>query len=119
MAEPVVFFEVLGADGDALRSFYGDLFGWDINKVDGPMDYGMVSGSDGGIDGGIGAAPGGGPGHVTFYVHSDDPQQALSKAEALGGRTVQPPTKLPNGGVIALVADPEGHTVGLVKPAAS
>jgi uncharacterized protein len=116
MGQPVVFFEVLGKDGDALRSFYGQLFGWQYEAMP-PMDYGMVGAAgDTGISGGVGAAPDGGPGHVTFYVQTDDPQAALSKAENLGGKTVQPPTAIPGGGVIALVADPEGHRVGLFKP---
>ena len=28
MGQPVVHFEVIGKDPDALRSYYGDLFGW-------------------------------------------------------------------------------------------
>ena len=28
MTHPVMWFEVLGKDGDALRNFYGKLFGW-------------------------------------------------------------------------------------------
>ena len=28
MTHPVMWFEVLGADGGKLRKFYGDLFGW-------------------------------------------------------------------------------------------
>ena len=118
MANPVVFFEVLGSDGESLRSFYHDLFDWKIDRMPPPMDYGMVApGGEGGIEGGIGAAPEGGSGHSTFYVQTDDPQAALDRSEELGGRTVHAPTRLPSGGVIALLADPEGHTIGLFKPA--
>ena len=119
MANPVVFFEVLGSDGDALRGFYHELFDWKIDRMPPPMDYGMVApGGEGGIEGGIGTAPGGGTGHATFYVHADDPQAVLDRSQELGGSTIQPPTELPGGGVIALLADPEGHTIGLYKPAA-
>ena len=38
----------------------------------------------------------------------------LAKATALGGSTVQPPLRLPgDNGSIAVLADPEGHAVGL------
>jgi uncharacterized protein len=116
---PVVFFEVLGKNGEALRSFYGDLFGWSFNLVGGPFDYAMVSAGDGGIEGGVGTAAPGSPGHTTFYVATNDVETALARAESLGGSTVMPAFELPGGGVVALFADPEGHTVGLYKPAAT
>jgi uncharacterized protein len=117
MSNSVVFFEVVGEDGAALRSFYGELFGWAIDEVSGPMDYGLVNSEDAGIEGGIGATVHGGTGHTTFYVQSEDPQAMLTRAEGLGAKTLLPPTELPGGGVIALLADPEGHPVGLSKPA--
>jgi len=52
---------------------------------------------------------------VTFYVEVDDPAAALEKIAQLGGKTVQEPVDVPNGPTIALFADPEGHTIGLVK----
>ena len=119
MPHPVIFFEVVGKDGAALRGFYRDLFGWRIDEVPAPMDYGMVAGEDAGIEGGIGATPNGGAGHTTFYVHSDDPEATLKRAQELGASTLIGPTELPGGGVIALLADPEGHPVGLYRPASS
>jgi predicted enzyme related to lactoylglutathione lyase len=53
---------------------------------------------------------------VTFYVELDDPQAYLAKAEKLGGKTVVPPTEVPEFGLtFAFFADPEGHVVGLSK----
>ena len=114
MGNPVVHFEVIGKDGPALRSFYGDLFGWRAEEVGPPMDYGMVDASQAGIDGGIGAAQEG-EGHVTFYVQVPDLQAALDRAESLGGRTRMPPTEVGDQTRIALFEDPEGHTIGLVQ----
>ena len=31
MGQPVVHFEILGKDGDALKSYYSQLFGWEID----------------------------------------------------------------------------------------
>ena len=113
---PVVHFEVLGRDAGALKRFYSDAFGWSLGPAEGPMEYTMVHFGDGGggIDGGIGKAPQGG-GHSTFYVGVDDLAAALKQIERLGGKTIQPPTQVPDGVAFALFADPEGHVVGLVK----
>jgi uncharacterized protein len=114
MPNPVVHFEVLGKDAEALQAFYGQVFDWQLNPV--MPTYAMVStGVDGGIAGGVGAPPDAGAGHVTFYVAVEDLSAALQQVESAGGRTVQPPMDVPNGPSIALFADPEGHVIGLVK----
>jgi uncharacterized protein len=120
MGRPVVHFEVVGKDGAALRSFYGELFEWRID-ADNPMNYGMVSKDDNrsedgrGIGGGIGEAPEGYDGHVTFYVEVPDVEAALEKVERLGGTRMMGPDEVMKGLVIGLFSDPEGHTIGLVK----
>ena len=54
MAHPVMWFEVLGKDGDALRNFYAKLFGWTFD-ANNPIGYGMVdTGAKRGVPGGIG-----------------------------------------------------------------
>jgi predicted enzyme related to lactoylglutathione lyase len=113
MAHPVVHFEIIGADGSALQSFYGDLFGWKIN-ADNPMNYGIVEKEGGGIGGGIGPSMDGST-RVTVYVLADDLQAALDKAEQLGGKTVMPITEIPNTATFALFSDPSGNIVGVVK----
>lgn len=114
-SSPVVHFEILGQDAQALRTFYSEAFGWPLGPAeDGMMEYSMVHIKDrGGIDGGIGKAPRG-PGHATFYVGVADAQAALDRIERLGGRTIAPPTAIPGGVTFALFADPEGHVVGVV-----
>ena len=37
MGQPVVHFEVVGKDAGKLRDFYGDLFGWKFNQVEGSL----------------------------------------------------------------------------------
>jgi predicted enzyme related to lactoylglutathione lyase len=116
MPNPVIHFEVLGKDAEALQSFYGQVFDWQLNPV--MPTYAMVStGGDDDVAGGVGATPDGSDGHVTFYVEVDDLGGALQQIESAGGRTVQPPMDVPGGPSIALFADPEGHVVGLVKAA--
>jgi predicted enzyme related to lactoylglutathione lyase len=118
MANPVLWFEVLGKDGKALRKFYSSLFGWAIEDSDpsGEIDYGLVAASDGGIGGGIGSSPDGSGGFATFYVEVDDPDAFLAKATELGGKTILPLTEIPGFGLkYAYFADPEGHVIGISK----
>jgi hypothetical protein len=77
MAHPVVWFEVTGKDGDRLRSFYCELFGWEFQQVPG-ADYGIVTGVQPGIPGGVGAADKG-PAGPRFYIEVPDQEAALSQ----------------------------------------
>jgi uncharacterized protein len=121
MGQPVVHFEVLGKDGDKLKKYYSELFGWEIDSNN-EMSYGMVSregnqAPDGlGIGGGIGAGPEGYEGHVTFYVAVDDIEEALQKAESLGGTRVMGPERIMDMLDLGQFKDPEGHLIGLVQP---
>jgi|SRR5947208_10896250 len=120
MGQPVVHFEIIGKDGDKLRSYYAELFGWEFD-ADNPMNYGMVqrdgnTNADGiGIGGGVGAGPEGYDGHVTFYIEVPDVEAALAKAESLGGSRTMGPEKVSDEVEIGLFNDPEGHHVGVVK----
>ncbi len=120
MGHPVVHFEVIGQDGQKLRSYYSDLFEWDIDDSN-PMDYGIVAregnlNPDGiGIGGGV-AGYEGQEGHVTFYVEVPDVEAALQKAEELGGTRVMGPDEVPGVGVtLGHLKDPEGHLIGVIE----
>ncbi|MDX6720704.1 MAG: uncharacterized protein QOJ63_2958 [Solirubrobacteraceae bacterium] len=122
MGQPVVHFEVIGRDGEKLRGYYSELFGWEID-ADNPMSYGLVQrdanlNPDGiGIGGGIGQGPEGHPGHVTFYVEVPDVEAALAKAESLGGTRVMGPDKVMERIELGLFNDPEGNLIGVVRSA--
>jgi len=120
MGQPVVHFEIIGKDGDALQRYYSELFGWEID-ADNPMKYGLVQregnvNPDGiGIGGGIGAGPDDYDGHVTVYVEVPDVEAALAQAESLGGTRMMGPDEVLEGLVIGLFTDPEGHTIGVMR----
>jgi predicted enzyme related to lactoylglutathione lyase len=111
MANKVMWYEVLGSDGDKLKGFYADLFGWKYKDAPG-MNYGMTDPEATGIGGGVGAGPGGAS-WSTFYVGVEDVERSLAQATKLGAKVLMPVTKLPDV-TIAVFADPEGHPVGLV-----
>lgn len=114
MPNPVVHFEILGKDSKKLQQFYAQLFDWHVD-ANNPMDYGMVdTHAEGGINGGISSTEDGANG-VTIYIEVDDLQSYLNKAERMGGKTVVPPTEIPNMVTFAQFRDPEGNVIGLVK----
>jgi uncharacterized protein len=120
---PVVHFEIIGNDPEKLRSYYGDLFGWEFDmpspvarEVSEPGSYGflnLVTSEDGtGIRGGVG----GGPGYqsrAVFYVQVPNVEAALQRAERLGGTRVMGPATSPNGLVVGHFTDPEGTLIGV------
>ena len=117
MGSPVMWFEITSKDPDRARTFYTQLFGW---TGEAPPELGGYTLLDTGapaeaVGGGIGAAdPDGLPPGILMYVRVDDLAGTLSKAATLGGSTLLEPMTLPaDNGSIAVLADPEGHAVGL------
>ncbi|MDQ2857872.1 MAG: VOC family protein [Candidatus Eremiobacteraeota bacterium] len=118
MADPVVYFEIVGNDAPALRAFYSAAFGWQIGERmpgAGIADYTLIEPARGGVAGGIGAAPNGYDGHITFYVAVADVARALEAIEKSGGKRMMGPERVPGGPIIALFRDPEGRVVGLTQ----
>jgi len=115
MANPIVWFEVIGQDADKMKAFYGKLFGWTFNNLPEMGGYGLVNDASP-VAGGIGQAPEG-PGWTTFYVQVDDLEATVATAREDGGKVLMPPMTLPEGGTIAVFADPEGRPVGVMQPA--
>jgi predicted enzyme related to lactoylglutathione lyase/pimeloyl-ACP methyl ester carboxylesterase len=124
MGQPVVHFEITGSDPERLRSYYGDLFGWEFDTsppvspaVSEAGNYGFVNPTDGGIPGGVGGGAGY-EGHVMFYVGVPDVEAALQQAESLGGTRRMGPERAPGGSlVVGHFTDPQGHLIGVAGTA--
>lgn len=127
MADPVVHFEIIGKDPERLRSYFGDLFGWEFDTsapvaeaVSEPANYGFVNRvttSDGtGIPGGVGGGANY-QSHVLFYIGVPAVEAALAKAESLGGQRRMGPERAPTGLVVGHFTDPEGNLIGVAGPA--
>lgn len=113
MGAPVTWFEISTTDAKAVREFYAELFGWDLQVLE-EANYALVDvGVESGIGGGIGEAQG--ANQVIFYIEVDDPQAYLDRIEGAGGTTVVPVTEIPDMVTFAQFADPQGNVVGLVK----
>ena len=113
MPNPVIHWEITGKDAPKLQQFYANLFGWSVDSNN-PMNYGLVdTQTEDGINEGI-AQEQESATRVTVYVQVDDLQAYLDKAESLGGKTILPPTVIPDTVTLAMFTDPEGNITGMV-----
>lgn len=110
----VIHFEIVGKDQKALQAYYSDLFGWKLD-TSAPGGYGMTDPAATGVVVGVGGTQDGSAGHVTGYVTVADINATLAKATDLGGRVIAPRFSPDGNAWLALVADPEGHVVGLTE----
>jgi predicted enzyme related to lactoylglutathione lyase len=113
--QTIVYFEIIGADSERLRSYYSELFDWRFDVATTPrgFDYASVRDDDVGIGGAVGAAPPGTSGYVTFYVAVADVEATLARAQVLGGTRIFGPDRLTDTLQIGMLTDPEGHMIGV------
>jgi predicted enzyme related to lactoylglutathione lyase len=115
MSDPVVQWQMVATNPDAVAAFYRDLFGWQITAHN-ALGYREVNSGNGGTPGGIWPAPPeGGHSFVQLFIAVTDVAQTVQQALKLGAGVVVPPTSLPDGDTIAIVADPNGMTFGVMQ----
>jgi uncharacterized protein len=99
------------SDSDAAKSFYGGLFGWQSEDMDGAggtctifrLDGKHVAGCFEGPDGGAGVPP-----HWNSYLQGSD-----VRVMEHDGQVVVDPLEVAAGGRVSVVADPQGAAFGL------
>jgi uncharacterized protein len=122
----IVHFEIPSDDIERSRTFYNELFGWDIEKWTGSMpataegrEYWIISTVD---DKGNKALGGGmmkrqSPQQqgTTNYFDVKSVQEYSSKVEKLGGKVITPKMPVPGVGYIAICTDTENNTFGILE----
>jgi uncharacterized protein len=116
MADPVLQWQLVATDPDRLVKFYGDLFGWQVTAKN-ALGYRQIETGEGGISGGMWPSPTDGQSFVQLFVGVPDVEESVAKATELGARIVVPPTTLPDGDIMAVLADPCGVTFGVMRRA--
>ncbi|MHB0977512.1 MAG: VOC family protein [Candidatus Aquicultorales bacterium] len=113
----VIHFELPVDDPDRAISFYETVFGWEIKKWEGPMEYWLVmTGPEDrpGIDGGLMKRTHPEATTVnTIDVPSVD--EFLEKIQANGGEVVMPKDAIPGVGWFAYCKDTEGNMFGIME----
>ncbi len=114
----VIHFEISVENPDGVTGFYEDVFGWKVQKWEGPEDYWLAStGEEGsaGINGAFMRPPDGTP-KVVVTVQVEDIDATTEKVKAQGGTVAMEKMEVPGVGWAAYVTDPQGTVVGLMQP---
>jgi uncharacterized protein len=114
-ARPIVHVELVARDLDRQRTFYREMFHWNIDPSEGAF---IAS-----FDAGLGAPIGGPAGHIrsgdqpgfTVYIQVRNLAESLAKAVVLGGTVVLERLDVPGGPTLAAITDPEGNSLTLVQ----
>ena len=113
----IVHFELNVKDVDKTIKFYEDVFGWKIEKWEGPIDYWLIMTGDkdeAGIDGGLGFEEEGFP-RVVNTIKVKDVDEIIKKIEDNGGEIINPKHAVPGVGWLAYFKDNEGIVTGVME----
>ena len=114
----VVHFEITAEDPGRAINFYKNIFGWKINKWDGPQEYWLIEAggeSEPGINGGLMNRHDDWNGmYNTIQVDSVD--DYVGKITGAGGEVVVPKMAIPGIGYLAYCRDTECNIFGIMHP---
>ena len=124
----VVHFEIPTDDLERAKTFYGSVFGWQLQTMNmgeedytiamtGPVDEKTQRPTEpGSINGGMTQRGGSIPAPV-ITIEVDAIDDSLKQIEAGGGGVVQARTEIPGMGAFAYFTDSEGNVMGLWETA--
>jgi predicted enzyme related to lactoylglutathione lyase len=113
----VVHFELSAEDPDRAITFYEEVFGWQINKWEGPIEYWLVTTGakeEPGIDGGI-IRREQSSGNTINTIDVPDVDEYIEKIVNAGGKVTQPKMSIPGVGYASYLQDTEGNTFGIMQ----
>ncbi|MCG6922415.1 MAG: VOC family protein [Acidobacteria bacterium] len=112
-----VWHDLVTRDPASARRFYGALLGWefqDTTRNEQPYAIARM-GSDPVAGIVVRPDPGDEPALWLSYLSVGNVDQAVEMVTAAGGETLYPPTELPGVARLAVVTDPQGAALGLVR----
>jgi len=95
------------------KTFYAELFGWQIQGMPDFPNYEMFQSGPGELGGGIGLRGETAPNAPRIYVTVESIETTLAKVGALGGSVVVEKTEVPGMGWYAAINDSEGSEIGI------
>ena len=111
---PIRFIEIPAPDLDAAVAFYGSVFGWSFERLDGAQ---YVFWSAGALRGAFDPSLKPSLDGVNIVLEVDDIDAKLQEIEAAGGGTLKPRTFIsPDFGHYATFRDPNGNRLSLWQP---
>jgi hypothetical protein len=112
MAGKLVHFEVPAGDSTRAKKFYSDLFGWEFQTWEGPIEYNMTQA--GGDPGGAIYPSENGDSGFLVYFDVDDINAGAARVREAGGEA-EDPGPIPGVGWYAQCKDTEGNKFGLFQ----
>jgi len=115
----VVHFEIYTEEPEAVRPFYEKVFGWKIQKWDGPIEYWVVTTgeeTEPGINGGLLRPREGQSAGTLNTVAVQSLDKAIDDINREGGRICVPKMAIPRIGWLAYAEDPAGNVFGILQP---
>jgi predicted enzyme related to lactoylglutathione lyase len=113
-----VWYDLLTESPDAAVAFYTHVVGWTSQPFE--RGYTMFQGSQGPLAGTVQLPEAlkkmGAPPHWTSNVEVADVDATVAKVRELGGRVYAEPQDYPTVGRLAVIADPQGATINVLKP---
>lgn len=120
-----IWYELLTNDAAASTRFYEEVVGWKVHPAQpgAAMDYRMIDTGQGFVGGLMplndqmrtnGARP-----TWLFYIGVDDVDATVKKAETAGASVLMKPFDLPDVGRIAMIADPQGVPLYVMRGTSS
>ncbi len=110
MAGELVHFELPADDTGRATKFWRSLFGWDLQKPDGPFEYHMFQGEPGGA---VYPSQAGERGPIVYFA-TDDIDSTLAKIRDAGG-SADDKQPIPTIGWFARCKDTEGNSFSLFQ----
>ncbi|MGZ7209170.1 MAG: VOC family protein [Methanobacterium sp.] len=113
----VVHFEIPADDPERAIEFYKNVFGWKIDKWEGPFDYWLVTTGEEeepGINGAIMSKEMGDMVRNTIGVENFD--EYAEKIKKAGGKMLTEKQTIPGIGIMAAFEDTEGNISVIMKP---
>lgn len=113
----VIHFEISAGQPDRAVSFYSKVFGWEIIKWNGPMDYWLATTGPSGQPGIDGAIMKGGdlPQPVINTIDVPSVEEYCNKIIENGGTVLLPKFTVQAVGYMAYCRDTEGNIFGIMQ----
>ena len=112
MPGTLVHFEIPAADSARAKTFWSDVFGWQYQTWEGPLEYNMIAGEDR-PGGAIYPSENGGNGFLVYF-DVEDINTGAAKVRSAGGEAEEP-GPIPGVGWYAQCKDTEGNRFGLFQ----
>ena len=116
----IAWTDLMSDDVDKARNFYTGVLGWDSEVVDvGKGPYTVFKAGDHPVAGLMAKPPEGpascAPTAWTSYVTVDDVDERTARVAGAGGVVLAGPMDIPTVGRMAIIQDPTGGVIGIIK----